>query len=115
MQSNKNYFFYITKRITKIICLVNIVLFEVFKSSISILKELFRKNMNSAPVNACIDTILTKRWQIVLLAHVITLTPGTIVYKLDNDRLFIAIFFGKDKIQTITDIKNIFEKRISNL
>ena len=60
------------------------------------------------------QTVLTKPWEITLLANLITLTPGTLVIEVspDNKTLYIHAMNIDDVEAEREGIKNSFEKAI---
>ena len=87
----------------RIIKLVIIFLIELIKANFDVLKIIIKPSIN---------TDLKKDWQIVLLSNLITLTPGTVVLGVSDDRtkIYIHAIDFSTKEQEVESIKTSLEK-----
>ena len=69
---------------------------------------------NLKPAIVVVPTDLESDWEILLLANMITLTPGTLTLDVSSNRreLFVHVFHTDDPNSVIASIKNAFESRI---
>lgn len=96
----------------KIFKLVVIFLIELVKSNIDVMRLVIRPKMNNEPAFFIYETDLKTDWQVVLLSNLITLTPGTIVIGISDDRrkLFIHSVDFTTKEAEVNSIKTTLEK-----
>ena len=95
----------------KVIKLIFVFLIELIKANIDVIRIVLQPSLKNEPAFFTYDTDLKTDWQ-VLLSNLITLTPGTIVVGLSDDRTKIyihAIDFG-EKEEEIEGIKSSLEK-----
>ncbi len=102
------------KRLYKIFILGLIFARELILSNIAIVKHVYRRNPTFEPGIFAMPIDVTEKWEITLLANLITLTPGTLTVAISDDQkqLFIHAMDMDTKEQSIKDIKNSFEKAI---
>ncbi|WP_294584248.1 Na+/H+ antiporter subunit E [uncultured Staphylococcus sp.] len=96
----------------KVIKLIFVFLIELIKANIDVIRIVLQPSLKNEPAFFTYDTDLKTHWQVVLLSNLITLTPGTIVVGLSDDRTKIyihAIDFG-EKEEEIEGIKSSLEK-----
>ncbi|MCY1568628.1 Na+/H+ antiporter subunit E [Staphylococcus pettenkoferi] len=96
----------------KVIKLIFVFLIELIKANIDVIRIVLQPSLKNEPAFFTYDTDLKTDWQVVLLSNLITLTPGTIVVGLSDDRTKIyihAIDFG-EKEEEIEGIKSSLEK-----
>ena len=96
----------------KVIKLIWVFLIELIKANIDVIRIVLQPSLKNEPAFFTYDTDLKTDWQVVLLSNLITLTPGTIVVGLSDDRTKIyihAIDFG-EKEEEIEGIKSSLEK-----
>lgn len=82
----------------KVIKLIFVFLIELIKANIDVIRIVLQPSLKNEPAFFTYDTDLKTDWQVVLLSNLITLTPGTIVVGLSDDRTKIyihAIDFGE--------------------
>lgn len=105
--------FYIQKLVA-IVYLLLLFLVELLKANYSVLKEVIRPTLKIQPGIFALPLEVKKDWEIMLLANMITLTPGTLVVDIsdDNSVLYIHAMHIDDVHEAIDDIKNSFEKAI---
>lgn len=96
----------------KVIKLIFVFLIELIKANIDVIRIVLQPSLKNEPAFFTYNTDLKTDWQVVLLSNLITLTPGTIVVGLSDDRTKIyihAIDFG-EKEEEIEGIKSSLEK-----
>ena len=96
----------------KVIKLIWVFLIELIKANIDVIRIVLHPSLKNEPAFFTYNTDLKTDWQVVLLSNLITLTPGTIVVGLSDDRTKIyihAIDFG-EKEEEIEGIKSSLEK-----
>ncbi|MBO0992032.1 Na+/H+ antiporter subunit E [Bacillus sp. SD088] len=105
--------FYLAK-VFAIIKLVLIFIRELLLSNIAVLKVVLSPKLSIRPGIFALQTELRSDWEITLLSHLITLTPGTLVVKLseDNKTLYIHAIDIEEVDDAINSIKQSFEKAI---
>jgi multicomponent Na+:H+ antiporter subunit E len=105
--------FYLS-RLVAIISLLLLFLVELVKANYGVLKEVIRPTLKIQPGIFALPVEVKKDWEIMLLANLITLTPGTLVVDIsdDNDVLYVHSMHIDDVDDLINDIKNSFEKAI---
>lgn len=99
-------------RIYRMIRLVFIFLLELIKANLDVLKIILKPQITNKPGFFVYPTDLKTDWQIVLLANLITLTPGTVVLGISDDRTKIyihAIDFSTTE-EEVEGIKSSLEK-----
>jgi multicomponent Na+:H+ antiporter subunit E len=108
--NNRFYF----RNIIAVIKLILIFLKELILSNIEIFKIIIRPKLNINPGIFALPTELKRDWEITVLANLITLTPGTLVVDISDDKkiLYIHAMDIKDVDEAIHSIKNSFEKAI---
>ncbi|TMN21029.1 Na+/H+ antiporter subunit E [Lentibacillus cibarius] len=105
------------KRVWKIMKLFLLFIRELISSNIDIVKLVYKRNPEFEPGIFAMQTDLKSDWQITLLANLISLTPGTLSIAVsdDNTYLYIHAMDIDDINDSIRDIKNTFEKAISEV
>ena len=94
--------------------LVAYVLWEVLLSSLRVAWEVLTPHTTSRPGIIRVPIDLQRDRQIALLAHLVTLTPGTVTLDVSDarDELFVHVMFLDDKNETIRSIKDGMETRV---
>jgi multicomponent Na+:H+ antiporter subunit E len=102
------------RRVVKIIKLIFIFIRELLLSNLSILKLVYTPRPEIEPGIFALPLEVKSNWEITLLAHLITLTPGTLTVAVSNDNqtLYIHAMDIDEVDQSIKDIKESFEKAI---
>lgn len=98
-----------------VICkLILIFLKELLLSNIAVLKVILAPSMNIQPCIFALPLEVKKDWEITVLSNLITLTPGTLVVDVSEDRntLYIHALDAPNVEETIKQIKESFEKTI---
>ncbi|MBF0710708.1 MULTISPECIES: Na+/H+ antiporter subunit E [unclassified Gemella] len=105
----KHLYFIVLWRWLKIIWLF---LIELIKADIAVFQLMFKAKLDVNPVIFEYPLSVKKDWQIVMLANMITLTPGTISANIshDNSKIFIHRLDTDDIPGEIDAIKTSFEK-----
>ncbi|MBM7569586.1 Na+/H+ antiporter subunit E [Aquibacillus albus] len=102
------------KRVGKVFRLIVLFIKELILSNINIIKLVFNRKQDFEPGILALPTDLKSNWEITLLANLITLTPGTLTVAVSDDHsiLYIHAVDIGDVEETISSIKNTFEKAI---
>lgn len=108
--------FYLWK-IFSIIKLFLIFIRELYLANVSVLKTVLSPKLDIKPGIFAFKTELTTDWEITLLSLLITLTPGTLVMDISDDRtiLYIHAMDIEDAEKAIFDIRESFEKAIQEV
>lgn len=90
---------------------------ELYLANVSVMKSVLSPKLNIRPGIFAFKTELTKDWEITLLSLLITLTPGTLVMDISDDRtiLYIHAMDIEDAEKAIFDIRESFEKAIQEV
>lgn len=90
---------------------------ELFKANIHVLKIVTSKNLKVRPAFFAYPTELTKDWEIALLSQLITLTPGTVVVAVSDDKktLFIHAIDFTTLEEEVEGIRTSFEAAIKEV
>lgn len=108
--------FYV-KRVWRIVKLFFIFIIEMVKANIDVVKIVLSPKIDVHPGFYAYPCDLEEDWEVVLLASLITLTPGTVVVAISDDHSTIYIH-GVDMRsaeEEIENIKNAFEKEIKEV
>lgn len=108
--------FYLWKMFS-IIKLFLIFIRELYLANVSVLKTVLSPKLDIKPGIFAFKTELTTDWEITLLSLLITLTPGTLVMDISDDRtiLYIHAMDIEDAEKAIFDIRESFEKAIQEV
>jgi multicomponent Na+:H+ antiporter subunit E len=87
---------------------------DLFASSVEVMWEVITPGQNSRPGIVAVPLDVTTDLGIMLVANLISLTPGTLSLDVSEDRrfLFVHVMFLDDRDAAVRDIKNGLEKRI---
>jgi len=87
---------------------------ELFVSSIEVLWEVVTPRQNSRPGIIAVPLDAETDLEIMLVANLISLTPGTLSLDVSEDRrfLFVHVMFLDDREAAVRDIKSGLEKRV---
>ena len=104
-------------RVYSVFKLIAIFIRELILSNLSVLKVIFKPSLDMQPGIFALETVLTKDWEITILANMITLTPGTLVIDIseDNKILYIHAMDVPDVDEAVESIRNSFEKVIKEV
>lgn len=102
------------RKLSAVVKLLILFIVELFKSSITVLKEILRPRLTIQPGIFKSETILETDYEISLLISLLTLTPGSVVMEVDPKQrvLYIHAMDAKDFHNNITKTKKKFEKAI---
>ncbi|MFD2759493.1 Na+/H+ antiporter subunit E [Lentibacillus juripiscarius] len=105
------------RRVWRITKLIGLFIKELISSNIDIVKLVYKRDPEFEPGIFAMPTDLKNDWEITLLANLISLTPGTLSVAVsdDNAYLYIHAMDIDDIDDSIHDIKNTFEKAISEV
>lgn len=101
----------------KVIRLLFIFIVELLKANISVLKIVMARKIDIQPAFFVYPTELRKDWEISLLSLLITLTPGTVVVAVSDDKskLYIHAIDFSDIDSEIEGIRTSFESAIKEI
>ncbi|SCA87559.1 Na+/H+ antiporter subunit E [Bacillus glycinifermentans] len=100
-----------------IIMLLLIFIKELLLANLSVLKTILAPKLKNKPGIFAFKTDLKADWEITTLANLITLTPGTLVIDISDDRsiLYIHAVDIDDAEKAIYDIRHSFEETIKEV
>ncbi len=109
-EEDKRYFV----RVPKIIGFVFYFIYEMLKANLQVAYDVITPNYFMKPGIVKYPLHANSDFEINLLSTVISLTPGTLIIDVSNDRqvLFIHVMYLRDKDAFIRQIKNGFERRL---
>jgi len=101
-------------RVSAVIKLFFLFIKELILSNLNVLIHVLKPKLDIKPGIFALPTELEKDWEIMLLANLITLTPGTLTVDVsDNNKiLYIHAVNIDDVKESVDSIKNTFEKAI---
>ncbi len=90
---------------------------EVVVANLQVAWLVFQPTKNLRPALFKLPLQLKSEWGITCLAHMITLTPGTITISMAKDKsaLYVHVLHSQDIAETRQSIKTIFERRLIRL
>ncbi|MDG5480283.1 Na+/H+ antiporter subunit E [Staphylococcus xylosus] len=96
----------------KIVKLFLVFLIELVKANIDVIRIVIKPKIDNEPSFFTYHTDLKSDWQIALLSNLITLTPGTIVLGISDDRtkIYIHSIDFTTKEEEVDSIKSSLEK-----
>ncbi|MEB7812547.1 Na+/H+ antiporter subunit E [Staphylococcus xylosus] len=96
----------------KIVKLFLVFLIELVKANIDVIRIVIKPKIDNEPAFFTYHTDLKSDWQIALLSNLITLTPGTIVLGISDDRtkIYIHSIDFTTKEEEVDSIKSSLEK-----
>ncbi|MDQ0339580.1 multicomponent Na+:H+ antiporter subunit E [Caldalkalibacillus uzonensis] len=102
------------QKIVAVVKLLLLFLKELILSSISVIKQIIKPDLDIRPGIFAFETQLKSDWEITTLACLISLTPGTLTVSVTPDKsiLYIHAIDIPDAEQTIAQIKDSFEQAI---
>lgn len=102
------------ERVVAVAKLLLLFLKELIVSNIAVLRVILKPKMDIRPAIFELETKLTEDWEITLLSMLITLTPGTVVINISEDRtkLYVHTLDLEDVDNAVNSIRNTFEKAI---
>ncbi|WP_102345514.1 Na+/H+ antiporter subunit E [Bacillus sp. Marseille-P3661] len=102
------------KNVIAAVSLLLLFIKELVLSNIAVVKVVLSPKLTMQPGIFALPIQVKKDWEIVLLANLITLTPGTLVLSVsdDNKLLYVHALDIPDVEEAITSIKESFEKAI---
>ena len=108
--ADKRYF----NRVPKIIGFVFYFIYEMLKANLQVAYDVITPNYFMKPGIVKYPLYARSDFEINLLSTVISLTPGTLIIDVSNDKqvLFIHVMYLRDKDAFIRQIKNGFERRL---
>lgn len=94
--------------------LIMMFTWELIKADIAIFKLILKPNLSLQQHYIQLPLTVKKNWEIVLLANMITLTPGTLTTEVSSDNKYLLIHCVNtdDPVAEIKGIKESFERAI---
>ncbi|RDI36941.1 Na+/H+ antiporter subunit E [Falsibacillus pallidus] len=101
-------------RAAAVLNLVYIFIKELLLANWAVFKVILKPKLDMKPGIFAMSTTLETKWEVTVLANLITLTPGTFVIDVssDNKILYIHAMDVPDVEEAIDGIRNSFEKAI---
>lgn len=101
-------------RFYKAVALAVFFLWELLASGVRVARDVLRPRLDLTPAVVAVPLELKHEVAIVLLANMVSLTPGTLSIDLAEDRscLFVHTMYGEDPDAARRAIKEDFERRI---
>lgn len=101
-------------RFYKAVALAVFFLWELLASGVRVARDVLRPRLDLTPAVVAVPLELKQEVAIVLLANMVSLTPGTLSIDLAEDRscLFVHTMYGEDPDAARRAIKEDFERRI---
>lgn len=98
----------------RLLVLSLVFLYEIVASAWRVAKLVLRRRIDVQPAIIGYPLSVKSDFEIMLLANMVTLTPGTLSVDVSDDRstLYIHAIDSRDDAQTIADIERTFERRI---
>lgn len=102
------------RRVYAFIKLVILFFQQLILSNIDMIKVVLKPKLDVQPGIFAFPTKLEAKWEITLLASLITLTPGTLsmYFSEDGKTIYIHAIDVPDKEEAMKDIQDTFEKAI---
>lgn len=112
-RSKNDYFTLVPKLISFII----FVLYQIIKSNIQTFIESLYPKSKLSPAILKVPLDVKSDGEITFLSHLLNITPGTLVIAISDDKkaLFVHVVHCKNKEDYISQIKEVFEKRVLEL
>jgi len=106
-----------TSRVPAVIAFVGYFLWELLKSNVRVAVEVLTPGNDMKPGIVAVPLTCQRDLEIILLANLITLTPGTLSIDVSDDKkvLYVHSMYIDDVEEFRASIKNGFEKRIMEL
>lgn len=104
-------------RIFRIFKLIFVFIHELILANLNVMRLVLKPRVNVHPGFYAYPCDLEEDWEVVLLASLITLTPGTVVVAISDDysKLYIHGVDLTDANEEIRNIKNSFESVIKEV
>ena len=102
------------KRFLSVLKLMVTFVYELVIGSIQVVWDVMTPTHLSEPKIINVPMDVESDFQIMLLANLISLTPGTLILDVSEDRKYLVVhaMFAKDEAAIIDDIKQKFEKLV---
>ena len=102
------------RRVVQLLRLVGHFLVELVTSSVSVARDVLTPTRRSRPAIVGIDLDAETDLEIVALANLVSLTPGSLTIDVSDDRrtLYVHAMFGNDAEEVRADVKRGMERRV---
>ncbi len=100
-----------------IVQLFSILLYDIIRANIRVLKTVLSRQMNLEPAVLAIPLNLKQDTAITLFSNIIALTPGTLSLDVSSDRkiIFVHVMIIENENKFRQDLQNGYERRIKEL
>lgn len=91
-----------------------VFLYQLLTGSLQVVWDVITPTHLSEPAIIKIPLTVTSDFEIMILANIVSLTPGSLTLDVSDDRQFLIVhaMFSRDQQSVIDDIKNTLERRI---
>lgn len=102
------------KRFYSLLKLVFTFIVQLIRGSLEVVWDVITPTHLSDPKIIKVPLTISSDFQIMLLANLVSLTPGSLTLDVSNDKKYLIVhaMFAKDEEAIIRDIKNTFERLI---
>ncbi|MCU0452781.1 MAG: Na+/H+ antiporter subunit E [Bacteroidetes bacterium] len=102
------------RRVPQVITFAAYFIYELVVSNLRIAADVLTPKLHMTPSIVAVPLDVKTDLEIMLLANLITLTPGTLSLELSEDctTLFVHAVYAADPEATVRDIKRGFERRV---
>ncbi len=112
-ETERKYF----RQLPRIMNFVLYFFYEIIKANLQVAYDVMTPRYFMKPGIVKYPTNAKTDFEVTLLSTVISLTPGTLIIDISDDKkvLYIHVMYLKDKDRFIEQIKNGFERRLLNI
>lgn len=102
------------RRLPQVIAFAFYFLYELVVSNLRIAADILTPKLYMTPSIVAVPLDVKTDFEIMLLANLITLTPGTLSLEVSEDRstLYVHAVYAADPAATVREIKDGFERRV---
>jgi multicomponent Na+:H+ antiporter subunit E len=102
------------RRVPQVISFALYFFYELVVSNLRIAVDILRPKLQMTPSIVAVPLDAKTDFEIMLLANLITLTPGTLSLEVSEDRttLYVHAVYASDPETTVREIKTGFERRV---
>ncbi len=109
-EADKRYF----NRVPKIIAFILYFIWEMLKANVHVAYDVITPKFFMKPGIVKYPLVAKSDFEINILATMISLTPGTLIMDISDDRkaIYIHVMYLKDKEKFVENVKNNLERRL---
>jgi multicomponent Na+:H+ antiporter subunit E len=102
------------RRLPQIVAFALYFVYELVVSNLRIALDILSPKLNMTPSIVAVPLDVKTDFEILLLANLVTLTPGTLSLEVSEDRstLYVHAVYAADPDATVREIKEGFERRV---